>query len=162
MICRYPVQPQHPVIMCTASPAMLLYQDKLRHVVSWLDCRSLVPSPISGNEVTVLQKNWIRDMCCIESGNKQLLITSYFSTTFDRKVRSGVRAYNTETSEVEWSVTGKVPGMQGEMSSWGIATNGRGYLFVSDINNICIQVFSADGVYIGPILRQGEQGLGEP
>ena len=101
-------------------------------------------------------------MCCVEAGGgKQLLITTHFSSSFDKKVRSGVRAYNVSTGEVEWSAMGKVAGMHQDMAAWGVAIDWRGHVFVSDITNMCVQVFSVDGVYIGAILKHGELGLGE-
>ena len=162
VICKYPVAPHQPLILCTACPTTLLYTDKIRHVVNWLDCRSLTPLPVYGTKVSTLQHDWIRGMCCVEAdAGKQFLITTHFSSSFDKKVRSGVRAYNVSTGEVEWSAMGTLAGMHQDTAAWSVAIDGRGHVFVSDITNMCVQVFSVDGVYIGAILKQGELGLGE-
>ena len=44
----------------------------------------------------------------------------------------------------------------------GVTTDGQGHVFVTDENNKCIQIFSAGGKYVGVLLKEGQQGLGEP
>ena len=52
--------------------------------------------------------------------------------------------------------------MENEMEAWGVTADGCGHLYVSDWANECIQMFTIDGDYLGPVLKKGEQGLGTP
>ena len=69
----------------------------------------------------------------------------------------------TTWARARWSGApwGRLAGMHQDTAAWSVAIDGRGHVFVSDITNMCVQVFSVDGVYIGAILKQGELGLGE-
>ena len=52
---------------------------------------------------------------------------------------------------------GKLRGMKEDMLAQGIATDGRGNLFVADKANWCIQMFSAsDSYYIGCLMKNVE------
>ena len=45
----------------------------------------------------------------------------------------------------------------------GVTSDGYGHLFVCDVHNACIQLFSvSDGKYFGTYLMRGEEGLGTP
>ena len=49
------------------------------------------------------------------------------------------------------------------LKAQGLTTDDHGHLFVCDDNNKCVQMFHvADGRYLGAVLSEGEQGLGEP
>ena len=50
---------------------------------------------------------------------------------------------------------GKLPGIEKEINALGITTNGRGLVFVSDLSNSCIHMFSTTGQHLG-ILGQNE------
>ena len=39
----------------------------------------------------------------------------------------------------------------------GVATDGRGHIFVVDNANACVQMFRTDGVYLGAILKYAER-----
>ena len=52
--------------------------------------------------------------------------------------------------ESEW---GKL-GLEKKIYSYGLTTDKRGHLFVTDYNNECIQMFSAsDGQYLVPLMK---------
>ena len=70
---------------------------------------------------------------------------------------------------LKWSVEGNLPGMQESLYAVSLTDNPqRDYLFVSDgsngnTGNSCIQMFSIlDGQYLGCLIKEGEQGLGNP
>ena len=54
--------------------------------------------------------------------------------------------------------------MEYNMDARGVTTDGAGRVFVCDpSSNRCVQMFHvADGRYMGPVISEGEQGLGEP
>ena len=89
------------------------------------------------------QHSTIDGVCFVQNGDKQLLVVT------DRSM--GVFAYNTETDELEWNVVGKPSRMYKRIDASGVATDGRGHLYVGDYlnGNWCIQMFSAsDGQHL--------------
>ncbi len=52
--------------------------------------------------------------------------------------------------------------MESSMFPMSVTADGQGHLFVTDGENHCIKKFSVDGEYLGILLNEGEQGLGEP
>ena len=102
------------------------------------------------------------DICCCrcstlneQTDDKRLLII----TDSDH----GICAYDTEDNKLVWKVKGKLNGMEHRMSPWGVTTDGRGHLFICDMRNECIQVFSvSDGKYEGCVLKKGQKGMGVP
>ena len=121
------------------------------HEVHWLDLTGREPKQVTEKGILHVQEDFILDMCCVQDKDKQLLVAACDIL--------GVSSYNTETDTREWNVCGKVPGMENDMSACGVTTDGRGYLFVGDTKNKCIQMFSvSDGQYLGSIMK----GLGGP
>ncbi len=74
----------------------------------------------------------------------------------------GIRTFDMNTSNLEWRVSGILPGMQEEMKAQGVTTDGRGHIFVSDFNNECVLMFTLDGTYLGALQPDQERGLGVP
>ena len=93
-------------------------------------------------------------MCCTQVGDKQLLVTT--------RGKDGITAYNIDSDKLQWSVKGKLPGMETVLNAWGLATDGYGHLFVCDYDSACIHKFSARGAYVGAVLKKGDQGFGQP
>ena len=93
-------------------------------------------------------------MCCTQVGDKQLLVTT--------RGKDGITAYNIDSDKLQWSVKGKLPGMETVLNAWGLATDGYGHLFVCDYEGACIHKFSARGTYLGAVLKKGDQGFGQP
>ena len=92
-------------------------------------------------------------MCAVQDGNRELLFA------FD----SRIYVYNTATDEVVWSAWRKQKQMDKKMEPHGVTTDGHGHLFVCDWNNGCIHLFHiTKSKYLGPVMREGEQGLGVP
>ena len=53
--------------------------------------------------------------------------------------------------------------MDQELDAGNIAADDHGTIFVCDVGNGCIQMFSvSDGIYLGCLIRKGDQGLGGP
>ena len=156
------VSPHWPARMCVASPSTLLFADVTKDPceVRYLDCSVAPPQPETRHTQT--QQHFLRDMCHVTEGNKTFLVTTHFSSTFDKRIDSGIRAYDTNTQNMEWSVTGSVGQAEKEINPCGVVTDGRGHLFVCDPVNGCVQMFSTDGQYLDVLLREGEQGLGKP
>ena len=131
------------------SSSILLYENvvKLPHEVRWLDCSASPPKPVEGVDVTHTEQNFIQDMCCVQKGNEQLLITT-------KGFGGGVYAYNTSTDKLVWYVEGKLPGIDNNIRPLGVTTDGRGHLFVCDNDNKCTHMFSTDGGYMGSLLKE--------
>ena len=109
---------------------------------------------------THVQEDFITDMCRVE-GTNNLIITL---TGWCREIKgTGFYSYNVDTEEQKWKVKEKNPtSMPDNICFAGVTTDGNGHLFVCDINNSCVQMFSTDGTYIGPLIKKGDQGLGCP
>ena len=95
-----------------------------------------------------------------KDGDKQLLLVAGGD--------GGLFAYDTETDKLVWKVEEKLPGMKYKFNAFGVATDGRGHLFVTDFanphkdGNGCLQMFSvADGQYLGCLMKDKEY-LGNP
>ena len=94
-------------------------------------------------------------MCIAELENETLLITIPCDAS------ELMQAFSSVTGELKWSVEKKIP--SGTFESSGVAGDGNGRLYVADVTNEGIQMFSAsDGQYLGCLLKQGDQGLGNP
>ncbi len=92
-------------------------------------------------------------MCCITHEGKSLVVTTDVLA---------IRCYSRDSGELVWRAEGKFPGMGKKMEPFGITADGQGHLFVADLKNQCVQKFSAGGKYLGVLVKQGEEGLGEP
>ena len=66
------------------------------------------------------------------------------------------------TDKLQWHVKGKLGVMKQELCAEALTTDGRGHLFVGDRDNSCIQMFAADGSYIGPLTPEGRQSMEQP
>ena len=118
----------------------LLYEDwtKSPREVHWLDVSGTQPKPAEGKSVIHTEQTKIEDMCFVEDGEKQLLVVAGGN--------EGLFAYNTVTDELEWKIGGHISGNETAITTMGVTTDERGHLFVTDIGNHCIQMFSvSDG-----------------
>ena len=144
------VAPHLPGKLCTATPSTMLYDDgsKDDSDVHWLDLSDMPPKPATGKGIVHTQQRNMKGMCFVQNGDKQLLIATEWEN-------GSLFAYNTETDKQEWEVKRKLPGMEKDMDTSGVTTDGRGHLFVGDKNgNKSIQMFSvSDGVYLGCLMK---------
>ena len=158
VLCTLSVAPYKPGhISTSSSDTVLLYEDQSQtpRIVRWLDCFVAPPTPLSGSDVTHTHHALIWDMCCVKQAEKELLIMT--------RANNGLVAFSTQRGhQGGWTVKGKLTGMNMDMSVWGITSDGHGHLFVCDINNSCVQMFSTSGRYMGTLLREGDQGLAQP
>ena len=90
-------------------------------------------------------------MCCVNDGKNWLLITVHYS--------SGIYAYSANTGRLLWSVTETLPGNENKIHPQAVAAGAHGHIFVSDSNNACIQMFAADGAYLGATLKSKWENL---
>ena len=143
--------------MCTCDSSTLLYEDTFKNpsVVRWLDCSTSPPKLCTDSNPIHTEQYFLRDICFAEGEEKVLLITSSYTNRMD--------VYDSSTGKLEWSVKGQLnENEEKEIHPNGVATDGRDHLFVCDSNNKCIQMFSTDGKYMGVLIKQGQQALGEP
>ena len=151
------VAPHEPGVMCTgAAPSILLYVDesKTPREVHWLDLSGSKPKPAAGKCIIHTQQTEIYDMCFVDYGDKQLLIVAADD--------EGLFAYNTRTDKLEWKVVGKQSEMEENMLVTGVATDGRGHLFVADDGNKCIRMFSVSDHSHVKCLVKGVETIGNP
>ena len=136
-----------PGRLCTASPTVLLYEDRTRVPceIRWLNCNVSPPKPVTGKNITFTKQDMIWDMCYVEHEGKQLLVTT--------RGFVGIFAYNLRTDEREWRVKGRRGGMKKEIGVESITTDGCGNLFVCGYKNASIWLFSTGGNYLATIMR---------
>ena len=142
--------PQHkPSVVCTgATPSTLLYVDEAKEPrdIYWLDLSDGKPKPAARKRVIHTRQSYIMDMCFTRDGDRHLVVVVDHT--------QGIFAFNADTGELEWTVCGKLPGMEKYPNACGVTTDGRGHLFVADCDNKCIYMFSvSDGQYLGCLIN---------
>ena len=149
------VAPQKPWSLCPSPPNALLYVDESSNPNNI----GLV-TPTSSGILFVTQTNSAFMMCLVTFEGKELLVVTCGES---RLTKGGVQVYNLKTKQLEWSVEGRLPSRNKVIKAQGLTTDDHGHIFVCDDNNKCVQMFHvADGRYLGTLIRNGEQGLGEP
>lgn len=116
----------------------------VHQVVNLVDCSTIPPK--TRTMATLDHSHAIWDMCCIQEGNKQLLII----------VDGNISAYDMEYGELEWNYNERVGYAQ------AVTTDGKGHLFVCDTKGKCIHVFSGAGEFISTIAQSTTLGIGTP
>ena len=82
----------------------------------------------------------ISHLCVAQMENKHLLIN------IDET--DAINAYNVASSQREWQVKGKLPGMNKKMKPVDIVYDGSGQLLVCDASNKCLHILAMDGSYM--------------
>ena len=134
---------------------MLFYKDDSSkpNNIGWV-------TPKSSGRLLTTQTNFGYLMCLVTIEGKELLV---ITCGLPNLTEGGVQAYNVKTKQLEWRVEGRLPGVTKFLKAKGLTTDDHGHLFVCDDNNRCVQMFNvADGRYMGTLIKNGEQGLGEP
>ena len=130
-----------------------MYQDRARiEEVKLLCCLSSPPKRVDGRIAPGGVD--LQGMCCVRKPGtieKSVIISSF---------TNGVAAYKVTSNSLDWKVKGKLSDMKKEMQASGITTDGSGRVFVHDMRNACVQVFTLSGNYSGVLLRERERGLG--
>ena len=156
ILYSHSVAPHQPGVLCSASPTTLLYEDqsKTPREVRWLDCSFSRPKPAHGTNITYTQQNNIWDMCLLQLFDKELLVTSRGSR--------GIKVYNVDTDEIAWTIKYGSLYSDLRMNPFGITADERGNLFVCDLNQSCVQIFSVlEQKYVGR-LPNDTKILGQP
>ena len=156
------VTPHHPGRLATrvSSPKLLLYHDQGSRAVAigFLDCNTNPPKTTNVIKIPQFKESQnleLQDMIsCVTVTSDQLIIKSFGS--------GGICASHKLSGEIRWEIKGRLPGMDKWMAARGIDTDGLGHLLVCDTANLCIQMFSLNGDYLGVLLRSEEQDLGTP
>ena len=156
MLHVFSTAPNKPGRLCTLSPNILLFEDRSTYpmAVTWLDCRSTVPRPVAGVDITHTQQGSADDISCIYHEQNMLLVVT--------KSLEGMYAYDVSKDALAWKVEGQVGLFAKPMTPESIATDGQGHLFVGDCANSCIQVFTTNGVYLGYIEKELGQASTQP
>ena len=145
------VEPHQPGALCSVSPNILVYADTSSKPpqLHWLDCSEEEPKPLGITAVTNLDS--VYDITELEN-ERLLIVISYDANEL-------IHAFDSTTGELKWSAQKKIP--RRTFESHGVAGDDNGGLFVADVTNECIQMFSAsDGQYMGCFGKKGDQGLG--
>ena len=151
-----PVSPYQVGRLCTPSFGGLLFVDHSwkPNQIKWINPGSM------SNLVTPRQPYPVYSITHTNFEDKDFVIITHGNPYAPR---GGIYAYNTKTNNLEWSVEGRLPGMNKVIKAQGLTTDDQGHLFVCDENNKCVQMFNvADGRYLGTVIKEGEQGLGQP
>ena len=153
IIYTHSVAPHNPFALCAAPPSTLFYVDNQpgkRSNIYSLDCSRATP--------TLCQSigpydHHIYSMAYIKYINENLLAI----------VRNGLQTFQLDTGVVKWWKKDiQLPGQNENCNPSDMVADRKGRLFVKDLNNKCIKVFSAsDGQYLGCLIKEGEQGLGK-
>ena len=147
------IQPHRPWGLTTASPSTLIFADTSTspRYLRWFDCNEM---KLNDKSIQLTQY-FIADITFAQDGDKELLTSAHYE--------EGIFSFNTRTGQLEWSVKGKLPGMEEDLYAHSITSDDHGNLFVSDFANSCMQMLSvSDGRYLGCLFREGEHGLGRP
>ena len=91
------------------------------------------------------------DLCCLPE-IPEGVVTAY---------QGGLSSYNVCTSSEEWTVRGSFPGLNHDISCRRVITDENGHLFVVDVHNNCILLFTSAGQYKGILLSHFEHKLGQ-
>ena len=151
------VEPHEPIALCALSATTLVYSDSSRLVkdIRWLDCRGAVPKPGHFIHSTCGHQDVIWDMCCLlDQDSKQLIVTA--------RGPEGLSAFsNVRSGRLEWNMKGELPGMKHSMCAEGVTTDGRGHIYVCDVRNKYIYMFTTAG-FKKVIWKDTEGTLGRP
>ena len=122
---------------------LLLYVNKSKkpNEVGWLDCTATPPKLAEGRMPIQLGHISVQDMCYVKVRQKELLV--YIS-------KDGVFAHDSRSSKNVWSITETSQGPLKNPSS--VTADGRGHIFVSDINNSVVLMFSCDGIELATVM----------
>ena len=149
------VEPHAPRGVCQSPDDALLYVDTSRkpNNIRWV-------SPTSSGHLLVTKTSSAAKIQNVTLNYNEFLVVT---CGVPDKTEGGVQVYNLKTNKLEWSVEGRLPGMDKAIKATGVTADDDGHIFVCDDNNECIQMFHvADGRYLGTLIQKGEKGLGNP
>ena len=133
--------------LCTVSPSTLLYIDlsKTPCEVNMLDCTGQKPRSL--REQVVRVEHTGISVCYTESVGKAFLIIA----------GRDLCAYDLVSGKMSWKIA-----QSNSMNAKGVTSDGCGHLFVCNDKNMSLEMYSVSkGKYLGCLIKNGEQGLGE-
>ena len=135
--------------------SIVVYQDlqSSPRNLYWVDSSTVPATPLAGNNITHTRLDNVVDMTCVVSPTLRLLLACSNDT---------LEAYDGKFDKRLWKVTGKLCGFEKDIRPSSIDTDGKHTVFVCDIANACVQVFSFYGEYQGYLVKKGEKGIGCP
>ena len=152
VLCSYSVAPIVIGVLCMGqSTNTLQFTDGSKNMleVRRLDCSKSVP--ILCDDLTKTRrakKNLYYILVARHAGMTLLFVAGH---TF-------LDAYKPNSSEVTWN-NEHVSNMERDLDPYSLSTDGDGHLFVMDLNNDCVHMFSLDdGSHMGVVLSE-EEGL---
>ena len=156
VIYSHSVAPDKPGDIIEVFAGCVLYVDELKKPceIKWLDCTCASPKPNSRQNTIHTNSEKAQNMCYITDNNKKLL--------FFVNVQRELNAFNIENDKLEWCVKGKLPNNSEVFVPFSLTADGNGHIFVCDVGNRCIQMFSTNGRYMHALIKEGEQDIGMP
>ena len=148
------IQPNRPYYLTTASPSTLIFSDYSTRprTVRWFDCNEM---KLKDKSIRLTTISILSDLTCARDGDEEFLVSAHYD--------EGIFSFKTRTGQLEWSVNGRLSGMKKNLNAYRITSDDQGNLFVCDVFNRCMQMFSvSDGRYFGCLFREGEHSLGAP
>lgn len=144
VIFSHLIAPMKPSALCNASLSVLWFGSE--SAIWGINCSAIPPRV---HKDPVFDGYTIEDTLYVDQeDDDQLLVSNY---------PGEIHVYNLGTKHLLWKLTDRIPGSQDKISCGSVATDGRGHLFVSDVQNACIRVFAVDGTYRGSVVLLGEQ-----
>ena len=156
-------------LICTSYPTTLWYTSFLawdtgiKTYLVQLDCSSFPPQVKHTIDINLYDKRWSKDMCFVKDGDKALVVVA--------QSYKGLTAYNTETGQIEWSVTGRLedrkfypePISQNYEGIWFcvVAVDVQGHVVVGDHHNDSVYIFSFSGKYLHYLNKESGLNLNE-
>ena len=156
-------------ILTTSPDGLLGYVDASPCVsdLVWIDCKRTPPEP--SPPVKMEHYHTVHTGMCSEEKNV------FIATFRDCFSRVGLYAYNTETHTELWEVkkitvpeTNPGSGDESEedeekRETQGIVVDGKGHIFVCDINKSVVHLYSSGkGTDLGIAIKEGQHGIGKP
>ena len=156
VIYSYSVAPDKPGDIIEVFPGGVLYVDQFKKPceIKWLDCYAACPKPNTSQNTIHTNSEKAQNLCYVKDGNKKLL--------FFVGVKRELNAFDIESDKLEWCVKGRLPENSEVFVPFSITADGNGHIFVCDLGNRCIQMFSASGKYMRALMKEGDQDIGMP
>ena len=137
--------------MHSLSSSTLLYTDvsTMPITVRWLYCSN---KKLRDDSIQFVTKEGATNVIHAQDEDDEFLMSAHG--------KGGIYVYNSTTGTLEWCVKGRQPGMGKDLDAGNIAADDEGHIFVCDIGNGGIQMFSvSDGRCLGCLIRKGDQGF---
>ena len=130
--------------MCIFRFQVLLYAHSCG--IKWIDCSTNSPK---GQNVECLIEHEVTEMTTIiDKGNNEAVVTLDGT--------GGLFTYDIKSSSLLWKIEEILPGLHYKINAAKVTTDDQSNVYVIDLWNPGIQMFSADGTYRGFALKYDE------